>query len=166
MKTNAIKKLELTLATLLVFIPLILRVFEGYYRISISNYAYSQYSYIFVFLITLSGCLFLYNGTANNRHWYNIFLGLALFGVALTPHLEFKTIHNIFAGTFFLGSVASIGLSSSVAFKSLKYMISLGCLALLISHFLFGFLSLLAVEWICIVPISSHFVIKQVFNKI
>lgn len=157
-----IKRLEVTLAILLMFTPLILRLVEGFFRISISNYAYSSYNYVFVLLLTLAGSLFLYNGIGYRRHWYNSLLGISLFGVVLTPHLDYTIIHYFFASSFFLGSVLAIGLSSNVAFKGFKFFVSSIVVLGLILHFAFNTFSLLVAEWIGIIPISIHFIIKSI----
>lgn len=160
-----VKRLEISLAILLMFIPLILKLSENLaFRDSISNYAYSTVSHVFVLLLTLSGSLFLYNGIFFKRHWYNSLLGISLFGVALTPHLEFKILHYLFATIFFLGSIISIGLSSNIAFRGFKFLISGIVLFALSLHFAFNLFSLLIAEWIGIVPISTHFIVKSYNN--
>lgn len=94
-----IKRLEITIAFLMIFIPLILKLIENKpFRNSISDYAYSSYSYWFVFLLTLAGSLFLFNGIGYKRHWYNGILGISLFGIILTPHLDYPFFHYIFTG--------------------------------------------------------------------
>ncbi|MES2813244.1 MAG: hypothetical protein V4670_12290 [Bacteroidota bacterium] len=159
-----IKRLEITLALLLMFVPLILRLLDGTWRPSISNYAYSNYNYVFALLLTLAGTLFLYNGLGFKRHWYNGIIGVSLIGVVLTPHLDYPILHYSFASTFFLGSVLAIGLSSNIAFRGFKYLVSAIVVLGLIMHFAFGTFSLLVAEWIGIIPISTHFIIKSI-NK-
>jgi hypothetical protein len=159
-----IKRLEITLAVLLMFVPLILRLTDGFWRLSISNYAYSNSNYVFVMLLTLAGTMFIYNGLGFKRHWYNGVLGVSLLGVVLTPHLDYPICHYFFATTFFFGSVLAIGLSSNVAFRGFKYLVSAIVMLGLIMHFAFGTFSLLVAEWIGIIPISIHFIIKSI-NK-
>ena len=156
-----IKRLEITLAVLLMFTPFILKLVEGFFRTSVSNYAYSVYSYVFVFLLTLAGSLFLYNGIGYRRHWYNSLLGVSLFGVVLTPHLDYTIIHYFFASTFFIGSILAIGLSSNIAFRGFKFLVSAIVMLGLVFHFAFHSFSLLVAEWIGIIPISIHFIIKS-----
>ena len=160
-----IKRLELTVALILVFTPLILKLLEDVaYRPSISNYAYSSINYVFVFLLTLAGSLFLWNSIGYKRHWYNSFLGVSLFGVALTPHLDFPVAHYAFAGCFFISSILSISLSSNVAFKNFKYIASFIIALALILHFAFNLFSLLVAEWLGIIPITLHFILKTFFT--
>lgn len=159
---NRTKILELILAVILTMIPLILYVVDGVWRSSISEYAYSQFSYVFVFLVTLSGSLFLFNGFGFQRHWYNIILGLCLFGVSLTPHREYTALHYMCAGIFFLGSVLAIQLSSDKRWRLQKNLISIPIMIGLLAHFLFGWWSLLVAEWVSIVPISVHFILKSI----
>lgn len=161
-----IKRLETSVALILMFVPLILKVIEGNsFRSSISNYAYSEFDYIFAFLLTLAGSLFLWNGIGYKRHWYNGILGLSLFGIVLTPHLDYQILHYFFAGLFFIGSILSIGLSSNIAFRGFKYVISLIVILALTLHFVFDLFSLLFAEWIGIIPIATHFIIKSFFKS-
>ena len=159
-----IKRLEVTLAALLMFTPFVLRLLDGYYRLSISNYAYSQYDYVFAMLLTLAGALFIYNGLGFKRHWYNFILGISLLGVVLTPHLDYPLLHYTFASVFFVGSVSAIGLSSNVAFRGFKFLVSGIVTIALVLHFICGAFSLLVAEWIGIVPISTHFIIKSIYK--
>lgn len=163
---NRTKILEIILAGILSLNPLILFSFEGFWRSSISDYAYSQYSYVFVFLVTLSGALFLFNGFGFQRHWYNIILGVCLFGVSITPYKDFKTAHYVFAGAFFLGSILAIQLSSDKRFRLQKNLISIPIIIGLLAHYFFGWWSLLVAEWVSIVPISVHFILKSINQKI
>lgn len=157
-----IKRLEISIAFLMIFIPLILKLIENKpFRSSISDYAYSDYSYWFVFLLTLAGSLFLFNGIGYKRHWYNSVLGGSLFGVVLFPHLDYSLLHYFFAIIFFIGSILSIGLSSNIAFRNFKFLISGIILMGLLLHFIFNLFSLLFAEWIGIIPISIHFIIKS-----
>lgn len=153
--------LEVSLAILLLFMPLILRWVDGTWRDSISDYAYSNYSYVYVFLLTLAGTTFIYNGVGYQRHWYNIILGFSLFGIALTPYREYSNIHYISASIFFLGSIVAIALSSSVLFKTFKYIVSAVTAIALVLHLQFNLFSLLAAESIGILPIITHFIIKS-----
>lgn len=161
---KAIKFLEISLAFLLMFIPLILKQIDGFWRDSISNYAYSNKNYVFVLLLTLAGSLFIYNGIGYKRHWYNIVLGASLLGVALTPHLDVPLLHYAFASIFFIGSIISIGLSSNKWLRNFKYLVSAIIILGLMLHFVFNLFSLLFAEWIGIIPISFHFIIKSIKN--
>lgn len=150
-------KLEIILATLLLFIPLILIIATGELRSSISNYAYSEMNYLFATLLTIAGTMFIFNGTAYNSRWYNIILGCSLIGVGLTPHLDYSIIHYTFASLFFLGSVAvMIGFSSAKQRPLKAYLGSMIILGM-IGHFAFNLYSLLWAEWIGILPICIHY---------
>lgn len=161
---NNIKALEISLAILLNFVPLILFWSDGSWRNSISDYAYSRFSYVFCLLLTLAGATFLFNGFFFKRHWYNIILGSALFGVVLTPHNDFNTLHYVFAAIFFLGSVLAIQFSSDKRFRATKTAFSAVISVGLLAHFMLGWYSLLVAEWIAILPISLHFILKSIRN--
>lgn len=160
--TKKIKIYEITTGSLLFFIPLILATVDGWFRPSISNYAYSNYSQIFVCLLTLGGCLFLFNALVNNKHWYNFLIGIALIIIGITPHLDFPVIHYVASGIFFLASLLAIPLSSSKKYIKIKFAISGFCIGILGLHFITGVYSLLIAEWVAILPISTHFIIKSI----
>lgn len=155
-----INQFERGLAIFLLFIPLILILATGEIRPSISNYAYSLQSNLFVALLSIASAMFLYNYASNNKHWYNIIIGLSLLFVALTPHLDYPILHYISAGLFFGTSIISIGLSSSIYMRKLKWYIALISIIGL-SLVPFKIYSLFIGEWIAMFPISFHFFVKS-----
>jgi hypothetical protein len=161
-----IKIAELTIVSLLILTPLILWVIEGYQRQSISDYAYSKYNYVFNFLLNLGGFLFVFNFVFNKKHYYNFILGLSLLGVSLTPHLDYPIMHYIFATIFFLGSCVSIILSSDKRFFLSKIIVSMFIIACMLLHFIYNVFTLFEAEWLGIIPISIHFIIKSINHKV
>jgi len=153
-----IRKLEIILSLLLLFIPLILILLEGNIRDSISNYAYSKYNFIFTSLLTIAGMMFVFNGTVHNFKWYNIILGCSLIGVANTPHLDMPIFHYLFAVIFFLGSVCVMIIFSSVKQRIFKMFFAFIILLGMIGYFVFNYYSLLWAEWISILPICIHYI--------
>lgn len=151
-------KLEVILAVLLLLHPLILMAVNREIRSSISNYAYADFSPLFVVLITVAGTLFITNGTIHREKWYNIVLGCSLVGIALTPHLDFPVLHYTFAGLFFLGSVATMIIFSSAAQREIKIVLGTLIILSLLNYFITEMYSLLVAEWIGILPISIHFI--------
>jgi hypothetical protein len=150
--------LEIRLSVLLLFTPGILIALDGSVRSSISNYAYSHKSEWFVFLITLAASMFIYNGTAWRKKWYNIVLGIILAGIVLTPHKNMPVTHQVLAVLFFAGSVFVMIYFSSKKQRIFKVLAGL-FLSLGISGFyFFNWYSLFWAEWIGIVPICVHFV--------
>ncbi|WP_146191805.1 DUF7103 family protein [Algibacter marinivivus] len=150
--------LEISLSILLILTPAILIWLDGSIRSSISNYAYSDRSEWFVFLITLAASMFIYNGTAWKTKWYNIILGITLVGVVLTPHLEFEIIHLIFAILFFAGSVFVMIYFSSKKQRLAKIICGVFILFGIASYYLFEWYSLFWAEWIGMLPICVHFI--------
>lgn len=157
-----IKIYEISTACILFFIPLILRIIDGGWRISISNYAYSDRNEWFYFLITTSGSLFIFNYIMNNKHWYNLIAGISLFGIGLTPHMDYTITHYIFSIIFFSTSLLSIPLSSSKKNIEYKYLIILITIVVIALHFTTKVYSLLVAEWIAMLPICAHFIIKSI----
>lgn len=163
--TKRLAKLETILAVLLLFIPLILSVLDKGTRPSISNFAYSQYNYVFASLLSLAGSLFLFNGTAYNKKWYNIILGLSLYGVVFTPHLDYPLWHYSFASIFFVGSYVVVLLSGIKQPNKLYLFISAIIPLALLGHFLNNWYSLFIAEAIAMSPISFHFIMKSIKSK-
>jgi hypothetical protein len=151
-------KLEVILATLLFFIPLILIVTTKEIRPSISDYAYSKLNYLFAALLSVAGTMFIFNGSAYNSRWYNIILGCSLIGVALTPHLDVPILHYLFASIFFLGSVFCMIFFSSKEQRFIKLVIATIITIGLSGHFVFDYYSLFWAEWIGILPICIHYI--------
>ncbi len=139
-------------------IPIILILATQEVRPSISNYAYSQYSYFFVSLISLSGFTFIVNGWLDETRFYNIILGASLVGVSLTPHLDFPIIHYSCAGLFFLGSVYVMIAFSSAKQRWYKIIAGIIIVATLLVSLTTEITSLLIAEWIAMLPISIHYV--------
>lgn len=150
--------LDSTLAGLLLFIPLILILVTGEVRNSISDYAYSEYNYLFASLLTIAGMMFIFNGTAYCTKWYNVILGVALIGVSLTPHKEFSILHYSFAGIFFIGSVITMIVFSSRKQRKWKILTGLIIVGVLIGAYATNQYSLLVAEWIGMLPICLHFI--------
>lgn len=150
-------KYEIWIVALLLFMPLLLMAFDGgNIRPSISDYVYMEHNQVFYFLLFLAASMFGNNGALWVKN-YNILLGMALAGIALTPYLQFPVIHYAFATMFFVGSVFVMVFYSSS--KQRKYKIYAGILIIVvIAGSIFGDLySLLIAEWLGIVPISIHF---------
>jgi len=159
-----IQRLEVLLALILILIPGILILFTGEVRASISDYAYSKADNLFSGLLWISAALFLYNGMYTNK-WYNFVLATTLIGVSLTDHLEYTILHYTLAGLFFLGTMLVMVVYSSQKQRVYKVWVSLFMLVVLTSSILFKTMSLLVAEWICLAPISIHF-IGESLNKI
>ncbi|EKT4545816.1 hypothetical protein AAIP58_000107 [Flavobacterium psychrophilum] len=161
-----IKRLEVTLAVSLMLIPLINRLIEGVWLPSISAYVDSKVIVgLLSFELGIAGALFIYNGVGFKRHWYNVLLGLSLWGVAIFHYKTHNYIHNACAIIFFLGSILAIGLSSNIAFRGFKYFVSAITVIGLVLHFAFNLFSILTVEWIEIIPIATHFILKSIKTK-
>ena len=156
-----ITKLEVILVVFLLLLPLVLILATGETRTSISNYAYSDQKTLFGMLLAIAAAMFVYNGVINREKWYNIVLGCSLFGVALTPHLDYPILHYSFAGLFFLGSVATMIIYSSAPQRELKIVLGAFIILALLNYFITGMYSLLVAEWIGILPISVHFIFES-----
>lgn len=145
----------------LIFMPIILMIFDGSIRSSISNYAYSDFNFIFVSFLTFAGSMLIVDGCKDDlitrNKWYSIILGLSLVGVSVTPHKDYAFVHYTFAGIFFIGSYIAMILFSSPKQRPTKMFLGLAILLSLTGHFLFNWYSLFYAEWIGIIPIVINF---------
>lgn len=160
MLENRTKIYEIVTASVLFCMPLILFFCERNWRGAISNYAYSEYAYIFNTLITIGGTLFLTNYLLNKKHWYNLLIGLSLIGVSITPHLDYAIAHYIFAAIFFLGSFLSILFDKEKTFRYVKLATVLFAVITIICSLVFKYPSLLVAEWIGMLPIFLNFILN------
>lgn len=155
-----IKKLLNISFIALLFMPLILSLIDGEVRTSISNYAYSSHSQIFVCLLTFSGAILIVDGCKDDlitrNKWYSIVLGFSLIGVALTPHKDYTTIHYTFASIFFIGSLITMVLFSSPKQRPLKMIFAFIIIVSMAFHFGFNWCSLYYAEYIGMLPIVGN----------
>lgn len=159
MNSNRFKKFKIIQAFIFLLIPLILLVVNGGVLDSISEYAYNT-PMVFCWLLTLSGALFVYDGYVEKTRWYNLYVGVALFGVVLFPHLDFKIIHYLFAGVFFLGSLFNMVYFSSNKQRFLKSLTAFIVIFGMSGHFIFDWYSLFWAEWFGMIPISIHYILE------
>jgi len=143
---------------LLITMPLILLGFNGWeMKQSISAFVYMENNQVFYFLFFIAASMFGYNGALWLKN-YQILLGAALAGIALTPHLEYELAHNIFAVGFFLGSIYIMIKHSSKEQRPFKIIAGAFIVFGMLGHFAVGWYSLFWAEWIGMLPIAIHYV--------
>ena len=172
--TKRDKKLNAIAIGILCFIFPLLILTTWEVRPSISNYAYSDFNQIFVMLLTFAGSVFIFNGTQDDKNqigkykanskWYNIVTGLALIGVAITPHLDFPVWHFACAGLFFLSGAVNMVLFSSTKQRWFKALGASIIVISLLGSFVFGY-SLAIAEQIALLPIALN-LLGEVTEKI
>ena len=153
---------------LLFLMPLLLWIIDGQVRTSISNYAYMEDNEWFFALMSIAGAVFIMDGSIWNKRWYNIVLGCALIGIAVTPHKDsmlISVIHYIFAAIFFLGGVASMIVYSSEKQRPFKIMLAIFVAVAMSLNFLIPNNGLFWAEWIGMIPITFHF-LGEVYGKL
>lgn len=144
----------------LLFIPLILILFTSKELDSISAYVYEA-PLLFSFLLTLAGSMFFDEGYTDRRRYFNMVLGLSLFGVLFTPHLDYPILHYTFATIYFLGSGIDIWYFTKSEHKPYTFIGFALIILALIGHFIFGFYSLLYAEWIGMLPASANKILEK-----
>lgn len=155
--TKDFSKLQIGKAFLLLLIPFILQIKSGEWLPSISAYYYSDARDEFVILLTLAGLLYANDGILKNK-WWNISIGASLIGVAYFPHIDYNILHYLFAGYFFLGTSFSMVLFSSKDQRKYKVLVTILIILFMCLHFIFDLFSLLVAEWLCMIPMSLHFI--------
>lgn len=137
---------------------------KGIVRDSISNYVYMQHNQVYYGLLFTTSGMFMVNGAIWRKN-YNIVLGALLAGIALTPHLEFPTLHTILAAAFFeISCIVMVFYSTK---KQLWYKVAAAIFInfALIGCVLFGWYTLLVAEFLGILPITIHYLFESK-NKI
>lgn len=157
-----IQQYEIVIALFMSAILPINWLIDGQLRTSISDYAYStNYPWLLPLQLGIAGAMLVVNYTNNNKHWYNLILGLSLWGVAATPYKEHYLLHYSFASVFIITSILAIWLSSNVYFRTFKTVIALiASLGILIWVF-FKPYTLAVAETLAIVPFACHFIVKS-----
>lgn len=151
-------KFQVIIASILIFIPLILWSIDGKLRPSISNYFYMEDNHWFITLFTIAAMIYANSGVVDNKKWYNIALGVCLWAIAMTPHETMTVIHTAFAGTFYIGSVfVMMAFSNKNQFRMMG-VFGLLTIAGMVGHFVFNLYSLFWAEWIGLLPITVHFI--------
>ncbi|HLI94064.1 MAG TPA: hypothetical protein VKU83_10655 [Puia sp.] len=172
------KLFQCAIAVICVSIPALLRLADKNspgFRNSISQYVYISDSYIYGMLLCVAAMMFIFNGAVYFQNeerlglkkagkWYNVVLGLSLFGVILFPPHTFEVVHYLFGGLFFIGNALVTGFFHNK--KDRVISITLAVLTLLgfVFCYIVPWISLLAAEWISLAVISLHFIMQSGFS--
>lgn len=142
------------------------------FRLSLSDYVYSTTGYLFGLLYCLAGSLFIYNAVVYRRrrhqlrlfsqgHWYNLFIGLSLIGVVLSPDRVTHFWHMFFTIAFFAGNLLVLFFVSardeSGASKALRTGMAYAVLFALL-FFVRRDITLLEAEWFSLIMIGLHLI--------
>ena len=155
--------LKVIQSILFLFIPLFLWLIVGERLNSLSDYAYSAPMF-FALSLTLAGALFFYDGFVDPGRWFNMVLGVCLFGAVLTPNQDAPVLHYIFAGLFFVGSVFNMVYFSNSKERVFNILTGVFVVLGMFGHYFFNFYSLFWAEWLGMVPISGHYIFEAL-NK-
>ena len=147
------------------------------FRLSISDYAYSYNSYLFGMLLCIAAMLFIFNGAIyfKNQYtlkvnskgkWYNVVLGLSLFGVICFPSRDFTFLHYTFASVFFFGNAVVIGLFHNKKDRIKSIVMSVLTVVFLLLSLVLKPLTLLWGEWLSLIVIALHFILESKFVKL
>jgi hypothetical protein len=142
------------------------------FRLSLSDYVYSARSYFFGMLYCMAALMFLFNGVIYFNmqrslflnpvgHWYNIFIGLFLFGVLFCPHCDYPVLHNVFTFLFFAGNLAAMAFAYNPRETPVYKVIRIAMVVLILLVLgvaLLKVLSVLWAEWVSLTTIAIHLI--------
>ena len=155
-------KLERVLASVCLFIPAFLILFEdGPIRESVSAYYDMEENQVFYFPLTVASMLFVVNGVVKRQHFYNSLLGVALAGVILFNHHDFEVIHGIAAVAFFAGNAVVILVFSAKKERWFKGLLVTGIILAMLGYFLFAWFTLFWAEWFSFGIIALHYILES-----
>jgi len=177
----AFAKLERIIAGICILIPFILIWVDGWnVRQSISDYVNIKHAHVFGLLLTMAAMLFIVNGAVYIRtagikqnkkegRWYNIALGVFLFGIIIFDLDNFVVAHYIFAILFFLGSAFVIAFFNDRNHRKISILIaSLTATGfiILLAIYLFNiqalsWFTLFWAEWISLAVIGIHYILES-----
>jgi hypothetical protein len=153
-------KFEVVVALVCATIPLWMWVGDGgYARESISAHYSMQAAKYFYIPLTTGGMLFIVNGVVkDDRHWYNLWLGVALLALTFFDHQSQPIIHFAAAGAFFIGNALVFVRFSPKKERWFKWLLVGLMAAALSATFVWHVISLFWAESISLWLIALHFV--------
>lgn len=159
---NRLFKYDLSAALACILLPFILWIGDGP-RSSISDYAYSDISFIYVFLLTVAATLITTIGVRKDQTFTWI-LGLNLMIIPLTPYLDYRVLHTI-ASVIFFGGMSYHIIKYSNEFKVFRWLLVQLMVLGFILHYLFGVISLFAAESIALIIFGVNFLVDLIEGK-
>ncbi len=153
-------KFEVVVAAVCATIPLWMWMGDGgYARESISAHYSMQAAKYFYIPLTTGAMLFIVNGVVkDDRHWYNLWLGLALLTLTFFDHQSQPIIHFAAAGAFFIGNALVFVRFSPKKERWFKWLLVGVMAAALAANFAFHIVSLFWAESVSLWLIALHFV--------
>jgi hypothetical protein len=154
-------RLEIVLASVCFFIPVLLMAFDGWSpRPSISRYYDMKEAVVFYFPLTVAVMLFVVNGLVKHQSWYNGVLGVLLALVVLFNCEDAAIPHYVGAVGFFGGNALVILVYSSKKERWFKGLLVAVVALAMLGCFAFGWFSLFWAEWISFAIIALHYAIE------
>jgi len=160
---NRFYRYEFVAALTCILMPFILIFANGSGLHSISEYAYTDIDFIYVFLLTVASTLITVVGVIKNQILTWI-LGLVLMIVPLTPHLDFPTIHLVASIIFFAGIIIDILYYTEVFYKFRLFLVGAIALAFGI-YYATDWISLFTAESVGLVVFGVNFLADLIGEK-
>lgn len=156
-------KYELITGILCILLPFILIATNGGALHSISEYAYTQVAFIYVFLLTMAGTLITVVGVRQNKRLIWI-MGILLLLVPLTPHKEYPVIHFLSAGLFFVGVAIDMFIDTQRLYQYRFFMLG-AMISAFGLHYFADALSLFWAESIALIIFGVNFLLDLLKEK-
>ena len=153
---------DLSAAIACILTPIILFLGDGP-RNSISDYAYSNIDFIYVFLLTVAATLITTIGVRRNRTLTWV-LGIILMLLPLTPYKSVPNVH-LFLSILFFGGMSYHLIQYSDTFKKIRWFL-FGTIAILFGlYYLIGLFSLFFVESTALMIFGINFMVDLIADK-
>lgn len=156
---KSVIKVELFLSITLCLLPILLPVTSGQLLNSISQYASSEASWLYVVMLSLISILLIYDGFKDKTRRFNIALGISLLGVVSFPVSEYRLLHDIFAILFFLENVTVLTYFSKIFSKTLKIFLTI-VTGIVLTLFFLGYITLFTAEAIGVMFLGIFFFMR------
>jgi hypothetical protein len=132
-------------------------------RSSISAYHDMSPPQVFYVPLTVLATLLLVNGVLKKEHWYNLGLGVLLFGVILVDHNGAKAwVHEASAVGFFVGNTLVVFLGSKEISWRLRLVFGLAIVAAVLAWRPLELITTYWVEVLSMLVIAAHYILDSI----
>lgn len=153
---------DLAAAITCILTPLILFIGDGP-RSSISDYAYSNIDFIYVFLLTVAATLITTIGVRKDRTLTWV-LGIILMLIPLTPYKSVPNVH-LFVSILFFGGMSYHIIQYTNTFKKFRWFL-FGAIAILFSLYsITDWFTLFFVESAALIIFGVNFMVDLIGDK-
>lgn len=144
---------------IMLLLPLILIISSGVVLPSISAYV-DVSPLTFASLLTIGAWSYFRRGFINRKGFFDMVVGLSLFGVVFAHYVDNFALHYTFAAIFFLGNAFNMVYFSNKKHRWYKAIFTSLVVLALSGHFIFNLYSIFWAEWIGLLPMVVNYVLE------